>query len=105
MVAVDGAGVETIVMAGWRGMYMGWTISTAGTGTGVWIGGKGWMGVRASMGWTIGTAGTCVQMGAGKGGSYICESGRGGTFRFIFRFGYGSSSLSVLHHAIVPKHA
>ena len=44
-------------MAGWRGTDMGWTISTAGTG---------------------------VQMGAGKGGSYICESGRGGPFRFIF---------------------
>ena len=77
-------------LRGWGGGG-GNDTGAAGTGTGVWSG-EGWMGVGASTHWTIGAgcvgAGASVRMSAGTGGSYICESGRDG----MFRFGYSSLS-------------
>ena len=70
---VGEAEVETRVMAGW-------TIGAAGadTGAGAYMGpGLRMRGVGASTG----------------GGSYICESGRAGTFKLIFG-GIGSSFSS-----------
>jgi hypothetical protein len=94
------AGVKTIMMAGRRGTGAGWTTGAARTGTGVWTGGEGWMSLGASTGWTIGAggvgAGTGIWMGACKGWSYICKSGRDGTFRFALGFGSSSSSSEPL---------
>jgi hypothetical protein len=93
---VGEAGVETIVVAGRRGTGAGRTTGAAETGTGVWMGGEGWMGVGACASWSVGAgcvgAGTGVWMGACKKGSYICESRRGGMFRFALGFGSLSSS-------------
>jgi hypothetical protein len=68
VVLVGEAGVETTVMAGQTGA--GWTIGAAGAGTGACMAaGAGRVGV-----------------GASRGGSHICESGRAGMFKFIFGF-------------------
>ena len=83
--------METIVMAGrGGGTGAGWTIGTAGACRGDWMdAGERRVGVGGCTGRTIGVGcvgGTGVWMGACKGGLYICESGRGGTFRFRFGF-------------------
>ena len=68
LVLVGEAGVETMVMAGRKGTGTGWTI--------------GDIGAAASAG-----AGDCIAVG----GWYICESasGRAGTFKRTFGFGFG----------------
>ena len=58
---VEEAGVETIMLAGQRGTGAGRTNGAAGTGTGVWRGGEGRMGIGACMGRTIGAG--CVGAG------------------------------------------
>jgi hypothetical protein len=89
-------------MAGRRWTGAGWTTGAAGTAACVRMGGEGRMGVGTSMGWTISAGGisvgtgTGVWMGAWKGWSYICESRRGGMFRFALGFGSSSSSSEPL---------